>query len=461
MKSVLIIAMISNILAVTIPPDQAPDYTKNCPAYFAPCYCFDDRHTLHFICENFGNITQVQNSLRKYKDLVKILDIIHPSISEIPSDIFQDVCLIELTLKLPLIDVPDSVFVSQAECMKWLIINTGTMEQFPINALMHLKSLKILTFTNNCITELKGPLWKLPIWKLVLDDNSIARIDSDFFPRSLRVLSLRNNHLKSLNDSLLPLTDLRLLYLTNNSIESLFDELTNLKKLEYLKADMNHLEYMGPTKLILTKLKEVDLSRNRLPIFRFGLFLFFPSLEKADLSNNLITRFKFYDDLENLIILSLAYNQISSVPGSLYKAENLQIVSLKGNRIRTIREHDFIHTSKLKIIDLSCNLLTELPEHVFSSVPNLTKLSLEHNQLKSLPISFTNRRNLQYLYLDGNPLLTEIYECFNRLKKLGMSLNVIKQVGTIHVDEPNYVINKSIRIGFGNSAFIWKLYTVY
>lgn len=128
--------------------------------------------------------------------------------------------------------------------------------------------------------------------------------------------------------------------------------------------------------------------------------------------------------------LSLAYNELSSLPSTLFKnCISLGTVHFNVNRLTFLPSTLFKHCSNLGYIDLSDNFLTSLPPTLFENCPNLIYLNLSDNCLTSLhPALFENCTKLDAVNLEGNKLtfltynlfekcinLKHIFICYNRL----------------------------------------------
>ncbi|XP_053509036.1 lumican [Ictalurus furcatus] len=101
--------------------------------------------------------------------------------------------------------------------------------------------------------------------------------------------------------------------------------------------------------------------------------------------------------------LRLAYNQIEKIgPGAFENLQNLTLLLLQGNRLRTIEETDFKGLSILNLLDLSRNVLGTFPKHL---PPSVQQLYLSHNALTGMAEdSLQGFKRLCYLRLRNNQL---------------------------------------------------------
>lgn len=385
-----VIYFLSSVLSVTtnlVPVDV-------CHKNIQPCTCEGFMHFMFVTCENFDNINQVTSVLRLFHSPIPHLTITHNS-TRLTNDVFHEVRINRLFLNLPQLDhIPDSLFENQTECMNFLAIMEGNMEEVPIDILLPLKYLSTLSISNNKISELKEDLWRLKLITLILNGNNISRIHFGVFPHSLKSLSLSDNQLESLNSSLVYLTNLYWLMLANNRIKTLNGELIGLSNLEVLVIRGNQIENLDGSLHNLSKLENLDASQNRISTLGES-FRGLDSLNKLNLSYNLITQLHDTDfaSLINLAILDLSYNHLNYLGEYLRHLRTLRILNLAGNRLIETGV-SFNCLNGLRSLDLSGNILENF------NLFNNSHLDQEENEI----CHFTKRNRLRRLYLSGNPL---------------------------------------------------------
>ncbi|TDG96502.1 hypothetical protein EPR50_G00228960, partial [Perca flavescens] len=111
------------------------------------------------------------------------------------------------------------------------------------------------------------------------------------------------------------------------------------------------------------------------------------------------------EQLPNLQLLDLSYNQIQTLP-SFSGCESVQKIDLQHNEIEELEENTFHSLMSLRSLDLSWNRLSTVKPNSFSALPALTKLDLSSNQLSSLPL--IGLQSLTHLRLAGNTQLMEL-----------------------------------------------------
>ncbi|CAL1262932.1 unnamed protein product [Larinioides sclopetarius] len=101
--------------------------------------------------------------------------------------------------------------------------------------------------------------------------------------------------------------------------------------------------------------------------------------------------------------LLLQNNHISNLSsgGSLKDLNQLQILNLKNNKLSSLPS-EISHLSQLKVLDLENNQLKKLPAS-FEKLANLCHLNLKNNKLLQFPVPICSLHSLEYLNLCDNP----------------------------------------------------------
>jgi internalin A len=129
------------------------------------------------------------------------------------------------------------------------------------------------------------------------------------------------------------------------------------------------------------------------------------NLTKLDLSHNQLTTLPAeLGQLTNLTELSLFLNQLTMLPAELGQLANLTSLYLGGNQQLTTLPEWLGQLANLTSLYLGGNQLTTLPEWL-GRLTNLTDLNLGDNQLTTLPASLNNLTQLRALFLHGNEAL--------------------------------------------------------
>ena len=133
------------------------------------------------------------------------------------------------------------------------------------------------------------------------------------------------------------------------------------------------------------------------------------------------------NDLEDLAVLDLSYNELRQVPTNLEEAKTILVLNLGHNQIHSIPNYVFINLTDLVYLDLSSNRLEMLPPQLRRLVHLKTLIlndnPLLHAQLRQLPALVS----LEVLHLSNTQrTITNIphgIENLHNLKDLDLSCN--------------------------------------
>lgn len=162
-----------------------------------------------------------------------------------------------------------------------------------------------------------------------------------------------------------------------------------MQTLEQLKRG----ELAGATRLDLAE---------QLETFPSEIFDLADSLEVLNLSCNQLSSLP--DELprlHKLRILFCSYNDFTTVPASIGRCANLEMVGFKANRIRRLPPEAL--PPKLRWLILTDNQLEAVPDEI-GRCARLQKLMLAGNQLQALPETLANCTRLELLRIAANRL---------------------------------------------------------
>lgn len=364
------IVLLSSTLSISSP-------VKNCTETEGPCWCQHDMIFLKSHCEDVNSGIKLQNDPSE-------IELEDDEVEKLRSGTFKGLCIKKLTLQLPRLQyVDDTVFYDLKDCLISLLLLDGKLSEVPINALKSLVNLRILSLSGQ---EMKyiASFQLLPLEHLVLGFNKISLINKDAFPLTLKVLTLNNNQLKTLNESLLQLEELYWLFISNNKLSSLSGELDGLKSLELLIVANNNIEDLTDSLGNLKKLTDLDLSNNRIRKLKNDLYGLH-SLRKLNLSHNMIQNLlgKEFVGLNNLEHLDLSYNYLEGVADSFRYLRKLKDLMLAGNNLHVL-DRSFHCLNRLQFIDLSKNYLSDLDWLIEDGNSYHNCIFRNHNALKWL-----------------------------------------------------------------------------
>ncbi|CAG5133275.1 unnamed protein product [Candidula unifasciata] len=245
--------------------------------------------------------------------------------------------------------------------------------------------LMTLTLINGILTETSLSLSNLSsLSTLVLDNNNISRINSLPNFGILSSISINYNRLSNATH----LSDI---------LRSVSNSLT------ILQAEENKLSSF-PDLSFMTKLLEIYLSNNLI----------------SDTSSGFISPSVTYLEAEN--------NNIRSLVGFLSKAEDLQYLKLKGNRIISVSRENI--PLKVSELDLSKNLIAKLTDTSFPENNSLNLLFLNYNPISTIsPSAFASLTKLDSISLRGT-----------KLARLPLALGSLTNLVSLDLSESSYLV---------------------
>ena len=307
----------------------------------------------------------------KKEDLETLMDNLHKMNYQINN---HTISLLDLTLT-NLHRIDKSIWKQSSTInLRALVISSSQIESIQSSALTPLKkSLKLLSLTDNLLKSVPEDISQMEhLESLDLSKNQISSLEtSDLFPPGLDTLDLSQNNISNLNSVDLP-QGLKHLILNQNKIISLGIRHFDLKNL--IELHLSHNLLNG------------SLSRNT----------FFNMVsDSADDKNS------------NLEILDLSFNNFEKIESqALVKFSKLKTLKLKHNKIEVIHPLGFQGLNGLQKLELSNNEILDLPNALFKNLSTLDTLDLSYNHLQSINKSFTQGLyQLSTLYLANNDIL--------------------------------------------------------
>ncbi|NWI24027.1 LRC32 protein, partial [Sula dactylatra] len=226
---------------------------------------------------------------------------------------------------------------------------------------------------------------------LELSHNFIQNLSGSHMPvfGQLEYLDMCFNQLEAVSDTALAqLPQLRSLLLGSNHLDRGY--LANgrafhlLGSVEVLDLSANNLEsHMAGWYISnLTRLRMLDLSRNKMTRLPAGIFWSTPRLRELDLSNNYILEIEegVFDALEELEVVNLALNSLHCISG--FNLTQLRVLNLSHNALELFASEEGAEPYLLQVLDLSHNRLLYFPE--LPKAHYLTHLNLSNNLIASL-----------------------------------------------------------------------------
>jgi len=112
----------------------------------------------------------------------------------------------------------------------------------------------------------------------------------------------------------------------------------------------------------------------------------------------------------------MAYNDLDRVPSNVRFIAHLQVLDLRGNRIKDLEKACLEDARELSILFLQSNLLESIPES-FQSFEHLRILNLSSNNLAKVPMTLFRILSLEELDLSFNEI-TEVPDEIGQLSRL-------------------------------------------
>ncbi|XP_030354214.1 transforming growth factor beta activator LRRC32-like [Strigops habroptila] len=226
---------------------------------------------------------------------------------------------------------------------------------------------------------------------LELSNNFIQNLSGSSMPgfEQLEYLDMCFNQLEAVSaTALAQLPQLRSLLLGSNHLDRNY--LANgqafrlLRNIEVLDVSANNLDSHMAGWYIrnLTRLRVLDLSRNRMTRLLAGIFRSTPRLRELHLSNNYIMEIEegVFEALEELEVVNLALNSLHCISG--FSLTQLRVLNLSHNALELFSSEEGVEPYLLQVLDLSHNRLLYFPE--LPKVHYLTHLNLSNNLIASL-----------------------------------------------------------------------------
>ncbi|MCJ1309765.1 hypothetical protein MMC25_003426 [Agyrium rufum] len=256
--------------------------------------------------------------------------------------------------------------------------------------------------------------------KLCLRQNEISHIE---FPNNiaetLQDLDLYDNligHIKGL-DGFHGLTSLDLSFNKIKHIKNV-SHLTNLTDLYFVQNRIQHIENLDGLK----NLRNLELAANRIKeIDNLSSLI---ALEELWLGKNKITSIATLPHFPVLKILSLPSNRLNNLPSSL-PLPLLEELYISHNVITALPPFDSL--PKLRVLDISSNQISKLEN--LGSFQELEEFWASSNLLDSfedLEKELGNKKNLETVYLEGNPLMKTAGVSYRT--KVKLALPQVKQI---------------------------------
>ncbi|KAF9936188.1 cysteinyl-tRNA synthetase, partial [Modicella reniformis] len=230
---------------------------------------------------------------------------------------------------------------------------------------------------------------------------------------------LRNNIVRALSPHERPLNILRRLLMQFGYTEQ--------DKLEELSGKDNSFicrftfeEHRAPltTEADSPDYKDVNLQKRCLPTIPIVLYSKAKDIVRLNVSHNqrMDLPLDFVQNCSVLRELHMAFNDLDRIPSNVRSIVHLQVLDLRGNRIKNLEKANLEEAQELVTLYLQSNRLDSIPD-AFHSFEYLRTLSLSNNRFTKVPMVLFQISTLEVLDMSFNEL-TEIPSEVGRLMKL-------------------------------------------
>lgn len=368
-------------------------------------------------------------------------------------------------------------------------LSRNLLPSVPIQALQHLRDLRVLSLKDNFLTnsatmDEKNPLGlgitelmntHLHLEKLDLSLNALEAIPDQWFNVDstmfrVKAINFDRNFIRRLPAGVFEHSGLAQIILAFNRIEIIeddaFDGLEH--SLEYLDLERNLLQNVSAAFEKLQRIRYIYLTANQLEFIEVNL----PgTLRVLSLAGNNFSQLPI-NSLENcteLSYLNLGYNKIADLPensfvgwgaeiqtlllrnnkisslnyGAFNGLEAIKEISLSFNDIHYLHPSTFHNISKtLKILELSFGIYRDdIPYEALNTLTELMWLGLDNNNFKFIPDdSLLALHELSYINLAFNrisilPRTIFMPQIHRNLMEIDLSFNQVERLYTNTFDE--------------------------
>ena len=242
--------------------------------------------------------------------------------------------------------------------------------------------------------------------RLDLSECDLESVPMEVFDLTgLTELSLAGNNLTSIPPEIGTLKHLTKLQLSGNRLRQVPDELCLLDALEGLWLHGNLLEHLPMDIGALMHLKQLAIAGNKLSKLPDSLGLMNALVELVAAGNQLKELPTSLGALSALKNLDLHGNHLQSICHTIGMLESLEELWLQGNDcLESLPPGDALASlNTLKKLSAADCALTSLPPEL-GKMQELQDLSLYGNKIKNVPLEVISAPRLRKIWLEGNPL---------------------------------------------------------
>lgn len=214
----------------------------------------------------------------------------------------------------------------------------------------------------------------------------------------------------------------------------LLKKLSHVENLSFENVGLEQIQ--GGALDALYNLKYFYATSNKIHVIRKGVFDELKELEEITIKKCQVNSIepKAFDDISNLRVLDLSYNNITKIPFWFTNSPNVQHIFLQHNSIEEIPEWTLTHLKKTLLfkINLQNNQIKTIQPGAFGNIRNASEILLDHNNIKEIPRDFLhNLEEANFIDLKFNEieiLHAEAFQNLYNIQKLQLNDNKIKKI---------------------------------
>ena len=197
-------------------------------------------------------------------------------------------------------------------------------------------------------------------------------------------------------------------------------------------------------------------------------------IKELDLSGNKITKIPegFFDNMTNLEYVDLNSNHIKALPENTFKnTKKLNWINIRANNLTEIKKDTLSGLDKLVYLELDNNSITSVEAGALDGDTSLKQLSISGNELNALPDHLLDDAGdtINFIELSNNEFV-KLPNCINaatkKLRKISAFNNALEDISNIdftkmsNLEEVNFYKNYIAQVPDGTFAKNKKLYSV-
>lgn len=423
--------------------DDLPESAVNLTITYNPVWHIPNSSFIHL--RNLQNLRLDYNNLRiidqfAFKGLhqLRTLNLSFNYISDFSPSVFDD--LHNLTSLLlthnRLKHLPRGIFTNLLH-LQTLIIRQNDLTTFSeiAEAVSLLKNLTLLDLCFNTLTSLSHSNASLPesLNTLYICRNNLSTLGCEpWFLRTIERLDLSDNLELPTSAfagvSLRRVNYLRLRSTRVNIVEFLENSDIHAGHVNFAATHLNATALVKLCELLRRKMKRITkliLAGNKLGNLSENTLAHCPAIMNTlDLSNSQIKKhicLNFVNTQRHIKKITAEHNHVTFLPSCRYSApfQQLEELTYRYNRIRSVNEYAFSHTPNLITLWLNINTIAFLHQKALSGLKHLRTLRLDNNLLSDLfNYTFEDLLALQTLNLRNNRIAFIFNDTFQNLKNL-------------------------------------------